>query len=274
MHIKISNIEKFTNFEDINYKNIKWVEPIFISMLKAYFTEKNDNRVFNHSYIDNMMSLQYRDGSNYSPIEHIETFSRNNIDSVSTHLASIMLNNFTFLDEEDKNDLKIYLQYLFAELMNNVADHSYSKIGGYAMAQYYPKNHKIQFTIADRGVGFLQNIRAEYPNIKTEYDAIKKALEKGTTATSKRLYGDTVKNAGFGLYAIQKILKETGGSFVIVSNDTVYRYNNRGEVSSKKLEYSWKGVVVAFEFYEKEINLELRQILWGEDLLEQDEDFF
>ena len=273
MQIKIENIENFTDYENLDYSNIKWVEPIFISMLKAYITDKNIKIDFNHSYINNMMSLQFKKDSTFSPIEHIEIFSRNNINKISNHLTEIMLKNFPSLDTKDKNDLKKYLNYLFSELMNNVSDHSRSEIGGYAMAQYYPTNHKIQFAIADRGIGFLNNIKLAFPNIDTEGQAIEKALEKGITATPARVYGDTTKNAGFGLYAMQKILQETGGSFVIISNDTLYRYKN-GKISFSKLKKPWQGVAVAFEFYEKEINLDLEQILWAEDLEEYDEDFF
>ena len=69
-----------------------------------------------------------------------------------------MLKNFTSLLPTDLKDLRDYLQYLFLELMNNVADHAHSPVGGYAMAQYYLTGKKIQFVVADRGVAFLKKI--------------------------------------------------------------------------------------------------------------------
>jgi len=185
-----------------------------------------------------------------------------------------MIKNFYSLNQEDIKDLEHYLQYLFLELMNNVADHSHSKVGGYTMAQYYPNDKRIQFTVADRGVAFLNNMQLNFSDIRNEEEAIFKALEKGVTSTKQRMYGQH-KNAGFGLYAMFEILKMTGGRFVIISNDTLVRYIG-GEFTTKKLTTPWKGVVVTFEFFEEHIehNMEYfnRNYLWKLD--EEDEDFF
>ncbi|MBA1419756.1 MAG: hypothetical protein FAF03_02565 [Epsilonproteobacteria bacterium] len=158
--------------------------------------------------------------------------------------------------------------------MNNVADHAHSPVGGYTMAQYYPQGKKIQFVVADRGVAFLKNMQLNFSNIDTEIEAIKKALEKGVTSTQQRMYNQA-KNAGYGLYAMFEILKMTGGRFVIISNDTLLRYENERFVA-KKLESPWKGVMVAFEFFETNINYDMdyfkREYLWKLD--EEDDDFF
>jgi hypothetical protein len=66
----------------------------------------------------------------------------------------------------------------------------------------------------------------------------------------------------------------TGGRFVIISNDTLLRYEN-GNSIVKKLKYPWKGVVVAFEFFEANINYDMdyfkRVYLWN---LEEEDSFF
>jgi hypothetical protein len=158
--------------------------------------------------------------------------------------------------------------------MNNVADHAHSPVGGYTMAQYYPKEKKIQFVVADRGVAFLENIQLNFNDIKNEEEAIFKALKKGVTSTKQLMYNQP-KNAGFGLYAMFEILKMTGGRFVIISNDTLVRYENE-KYTTTKLETPWKGVVVAFEFFEMNINYTMdefsRNFLWKLD--EEDDDFF
>lgn len=258
-----------------NLNNINWAEPIFIAMLKAYYLDENKTLNINNSYIKNMLTREHKKFKTYSPIEKIEN-NRMGLEKISTHLTDIMLQNFTFLSDEDKKDLKHYLQYLFLELMNNVADHARSRIGGYAMAQYYKENKKIQFAVADRGVAFLENIKLKFPQINNEEDAIYKALEPGITSTLPRMYNQQ-KNAGYGLYAMLEILKMTGGSFVIISNDTLIRYKDKKYVSIK-LNTPWKGVVVAFEFFESEINYDMdyftRNYLWKLNDDEEDDDFF
>jgi len=275
-NIKISNIEDYMYlFQDDNkdFNDIQWVEPIFIGMLKAYQTDKNIKIETNNTYIQNMILQDFKEGSTFSPIEHIQN-SRMGLEKISTHLTNIMLKNFNNLSEADKTDLKHYLQYLFLELMNNVADHAHSSIGGFTMSQYYPKGKKIQFVVADRGVAFLDNMKLNFNNISTEEEAIYKALEKGVTSTIQKMYGQE-KNAGYGLYAMSKILEMTGGRYVIISNDTLLKCIN-GKKEIVKLREPWKGVIVAFEFFEKNINYDMdyfkRNYLWNLD--EEDEDFF
>jgi len=274
--IKISNIENFISLfqnNNIDFHNISWVEPIFIGMLSAYQKDEELSIQTDNNYIKNMILQQYSPHNTFSPIENIEN-SRMGLEKISTHLTDIMLQNFVTLEEEDKRDLKHYLQYLFLELMNNVADHAHSPVGGYTMAQYYPNEKKIQFVVADRGVAFLKNIQLNFSNIENEEEAIYKALKKGVTSTQQKMYNQP-KNAGFGLYAMLEILKMTGGRFVIISNDTLIRYENE-RYFNKKLVYPWKGVVVAFEFFEANINYDMdyikREILWK--IEEDDDDFF
>lgn len=274
--IKISNIEKFISlFQNNNtsFQNISWVDPIFIGMLRAYQKDEKLMIQTDNSYIKNMILQEYTSSGTFSPIENIEN-SRMGLEKISTHLTNIMLQNFTALDEKDITDLKHYLQYLFLELMNNVADHAHSPVGGYTMAQYYPQEKKIQFVVADRGVAFLKNIQLNFSDIKNEEEAIYEALKKGVTSTQQKMYNQP-KNAGFGLYAMFEILQMTGGRFVIISNDTLVRYENE-KYSTKKLQHSWKGVVVAFEFFEANINHDMdyfkRNFLWKID--EEDDDFF
>jgi hypothetical protein len=274
--IRISNIENFISLfqnHNVDFYQIKWVEPIFIGMLRAYQQDLKMDIQTDNSYIRNMILQSYTPNSTFSPIEKIEN-SRMGLEKISTHLTNIMLQNFAVLEESDKRDLKHYLQYLFLELMNNVADHAHSPVGGYTMAQYYPKDKKIQFVVADRGVAFLKNIQLNFSNIKSEEEAIFESLKKGVTSTQQKMYNQP-KNAGFGLYAMCEILKMTGGSFVIISNDTLVRYKNES-YSTQELMTPWKGVVVAFEFFEANINHDMdyfkRNYLWKLD--EEDDDFF
>lgn len=273
--IKMSNIENHLNlFADDNseFNDIKWLEPIFVAMTSAYNADTSFELSTDNDYLFNMLNLEYKDNKTYSPIEIIKT--RKGLEKISNHLTSIMLQNFTYLKTQDIKDLRDYLQYLFLELMNNVADHA--QADGYVMTQYYSTNKKVQFAIADRGVGFLSNLKLKYNDIYAEEEAILKALEKGVTATVQKMYGHE-KNAGYGLYAMFEILKQTEGKFVIISNDTLIRYKN-GKYTTKHLDKSWEGAVVAFEFDEKEINFSMdefnRNYLWSDIVDDEDEDYF
>jgi len=275
--ITMSNIENYIhlfNNQNDQFQNISWAEPIFIAMARAYQNDEEIILYIDNEYVRNMILSEYKENRTYSPIEQIR--SRTGLEKISSHLTSIMLQNFTSLSPTDIRDLRDYLQYLFLELMNNVADHAHSLVGGYAMAQYYTAGKKIQFVVADRGVAFLKNMQLNFADIQNEETAIRKALEKGVTSTEQKMYGQP-KNAGFGLYAMFEILKMTGGRFVIISNDTLLRYENE-QFEIKKLTTPWKGVVASFEFDEAKIDYDMdyfkRNYLWSEIIDDEDEDFF
>ncbi|WP_345969621.1 ATP-binding protein [Sulfurimonas sp. HSL1-6] len=275
MGIGIDNIEHHLHLfqgQNTSFPFQGWCEPIYAAMIRAYQNDNGLTVTIGNDYIKNMITGEYRTNATYSPIETI--IGRAGIEKISLHTTDIMLKNFPSLKPEDKKDLKDYLQYLFIELMNNVADHAHSAVGGYTMAQYFPSGRHIQFVVADRGVGFLENMRLNYDDVSSELDAIVRAFNKGVTSTRQTMYG-AAKNAGFGLYAMLQIMLETGGKFVVISNGAMMRYN--GEFDMIDLDVPWKGVIVAFEFDEAKINHDMdyfrNTYLWGEDLGE-DEDFY
>ena len=275
--IRIDNIEYAfnTGIDNNGYAKSKWIEPVFVVALKAKLEDENLDYELKNSYLMNMFNNKYNPNTNYSPIEQIINRGEN-IDKIAKQLSSVMLKNYSDLSEEDRKDLNDYLFYLFTEMMNNVVDHSKSPVGGFAMAQYYPQNRKIQFAIADRGIGFLKNVKLKLPNVNNEIEAIEKALEKGFTATTQTMYGQE-RNAGFGLYAMTQIIENVKGQFVIISNNGLYRYNTEtNTIERKTLDIAYKGVIVAFEFEEGNINLTLdefkRSYLWITD--EEEEDFY
>jgi len=270
--VTIDNIEKALPYIDkINSfaNKLEWVEPVFITAIKAHKMINNDNSSTENTYIDNMLKNTYNNIKTYSPIEHIHSRGEN-IETTAKHIANVMLKNYTHLSENDRKDLYDYMFYLFTEMMNNVVDHSLSPIGGYTMAQYYPTTQKIQFSIADKGIGFLENVKFKQ-NVNDEVEAIEKALEKGFTANkANQLYGSAYRNAGYGLYVMSEIIKQVGGKFVIISNNGLYRYNALSNNTEKKiLDYSFNGVLVAFEFKEEGINHSMQEMV---NILMQEED--
>lgn len=262
------------NDMNIDFSSEEWAEPIYAAMIRAYQNDEHLKVSIGNGYIKKMITENYTANKSYSPIATIR--SRSGLDAISRQTTDVMLKNFSKLSNSDRKDLRDYLQYLFIELMNNIADHAYSHVGGFTMAQYFGTKQKIQFVAADRGKGFLANIKLKFNDITTEEEAIYCALEKGITSTPQKMYGHE-KNAGFGLYAIVEILKMTGGEFVIISNDTLLRYES-GIYEIKILENPWKGVVVAFDFYESAINHDMdyfrRNYLWGSLNKEDDDDFY
>lgn len=284
LELKFCNIHKQIDyFKDSNFANpdhnVTWADPIGTVMLEAHseLYKVPLDKIPTNGYITKMMTQgidsQSSSYSTYTPIALIQ--GRFHTEKIRDSLTATIMKNFAGLSPINQDDLKKYLNHMFSELMNNVSDHSHSDIGGYAMAQYYPQHKKVQFAIADKGCGFLENIQAKYPNITTEEDAILKAMERAVTASKNIVYGQT-RNMGYGLYTLETILNATHGKMIIISNDKMMKLEN-GKKSVLDLSTNWEGVVVAFEFLEEhtEYEFETIQRRWLEEgSEEEEEDFF
>ncbi len=283
LEFKFSNIHKqidffLESFFSDSCSDISWSEPIGTVMLKAH-AEANKipiDKIPCNSYMKNMLSF----GIDHQPIKPtytpiVQIQGRSQTEQIRNSLTSTIMQNFSAISPTNQADLRKYLNHMFSELLNNVSDHSFSDIGGFAMAQYYKTNKKVQFAIADKGCGFLANIQSKFPDIKTEEEAIIKALGKAVTASKNYVYGQT-RNAGYGLYTLETILNHSKGSLIIISNDTMLKMTT-GKKTIYKLPISWNGAVVAFEFFEEQTNHEFEQIqrIWGAvEEGEEEEDFF
>jgi len=275
MDIRLCNIHNMLDYftsDKFGVEYIGWAEPVAVSMIKAYQSRNSIDNIDNlNDYIEMMLSGRLTSNGRYTSIEQVN--SRAEVENITAHLTTTILTNFTDLELSHQRDLKKYLQYLIAEMLNNVADHSGSEHGGFAMAQYYPTKRKVQVAVADSGVGFLNHIGNIYPEVTTDEEALIKAVEMGVTASSNRMYGHE-RNAGYGLYALLEIIKATKGQVVIISNTGILRCRN-GEITTDTLSERWDGTVVAFEFIEKNTDYDFEQMMSQCMYIEDDEeDFF
>jgi len=289
LRLTFSNIEnELENFihidnQIIDISQYDFIEPLGCAILKALKEDNPDIEIMGNpnnpsfSYITTLANSKYNPQKTYIPIEIVnignENESRNKI--VEAILKSFKKSEKD-LSKEDLNDLKQYLEYMIGELLNNAILHSLSQIGAVITGQYFPYIKKLQICIVDRGVGFLQNLKKRY-SVKTEEEAIKKALEKGVTSPpfKSNAYYSQISHAGFGLYALKTIIEKTMGNLLIISNSGVVKLTPEG-LKSQTINTTWEGSIVIFEFFEQNINHSLEEFmriyLWGEE--EENEEIF
>ena len=181
------------------------------------------------------------------------------------------MDNFDDLNYEDKKDLKSYLDYMVGEILHNAIQHSLSPIGAIITGQYFPAQRRLQIVVVDRGVGFLHNIQKRY-QVNTEQDAILKALEKGVSSPPAKIntYYSQNSNAGYGLYALKTIIEKTNGKLMIISNNGMVRLDRDNHLTVQEFQNTnWKGSIVAFEFFEDEIEFSKDEFfkiyIWDQD---------
>jgi len=132
---------------------------------------------------------------------------------------NLMFQNFG-LNKDQAN----FATNIVAELGNNVFDHNSGNwptdIGGcFIVAQNFPTEKQIEVAVGDPGIGFLGSLRARFPHINDDVEAIKLGLRGNTGRigedrgnglgfvqrwTIDDLYGNLMIHSGNGLVEIGK----------------------------------------------------------------------
>ncbi|WP_374631725.1 hypothetical protein [Ferrovibrio sp.] len=117
----------------------------------------------------------------------------------------------------DNSVLYDVLSYSIREVMRNVFEHAQTN-ALYYCCQYWPRSNKVEFAIADFGVGIRRGL-GENPNFRFNSD--KEAIEysllpsvSGKTHLPRK--SDIWHNTGYGLYMTSRFARN-GGNFVIAS---------------------------------------------------------
>lgn len=135
---------------------------------------------------------------------------------------------------------KRFRQSLF-EIFLNAAIHSDSELGIFVCGQFFPQLHRLDFTIADAGVGIRENVR-RYTGRKrmSSCAAIEWALTEGNTTKTGNQPG------GLGLKLIKDFIRMNEGKLQIVSRFGYYEFSSRGD-SLNKMDHDFPGTCVNIE---------------------------
>jgi len=134
------------------------------------------------------------------------------------------------------------LSLSLAELMNNVFDHSESKIPGYTFTQYNSRSNQIITCVSDFGIGIPYKVN-HFLKHKGEpaldnLEALIKSFQIHFSTLSKP------HNRGFGWDNIFSNIKALKSKMLIVSNDVLYWLMNNGEIKTRYLNCSFHGTSV------------------------------
>lgn len=135
---------------------------------------------------------------------------------------------------------KRFLQSLF-EIFLNAAIHSQSQYGIFACGQFFPQKHRLDFTIADAGIGIRENVRRYTGKKKiSSCAAINWALIEGNTTKTGNQPG------GLGLKLLKDFIRMNKGKLQIVSRFGYYEFSvNRDYV--EKMNHDFPGTCVNIE---------------------------
>ncbi|MDE0012652.1 MAG: ATP-binding protein [Candidatus Poribacteria bacterium] len=137
--------------------------------------------------------------------------------------------------------LKKFRESIF-EIFSNAVSHSRSELGIFSCGQFFPRQNRLNFMVADLGVGIRQNIRNIVDLDLSPEEAIIWATE-GNNTTRRRQ--DNLPG-GLGLKILCDFIDLNRGSLQIVSDAGYWQRRNR-EVVTRPLTYPFPGTVVSVE---------------------------
>ncbi|MEM8692075.1 MAG: hypothetical protein AAGG57_09320 [Pseudomonadota bacterium] len=155
----------------------------------------------------NSDSLIEKDFDKY---EEMQDLLQRHVDRIAQVLSRGQLENPIMFD---------VLSYAIREMFRNVFEHSGSQ-DLYYCAQYWPNSNKVEFAVADFGIGIRRGLGLN-PNFRFKSD--KEALEyamlpsvSGRTHEPRR--SENWFNSGYGLYMTSRLARN-GGNFMIRSGN-------------------------------------------------------
>ena len=135
--------------------------------------------------------------------------------------------------------LKKFRESVF-EIFSNSVIHSRTKLGIYSCGQYFPKRQRLDFSVADLGIGIRENVKKNVGLDLAAEDAIVWATQGRNTTKRGQIPG------GLGLKLLKEFINLNGGRLQIVS-DAGYWIQEKGDTSTARLSQPFPGTVVSIE---------------------------
>lgn len=196
-------------------------------------------------------------GDNYLPITCLDRSSFYEVptdqyeelpDLIQRHAEKIAL----VIARDRKENAAVFdvLSYSVREVMRNVFEHSEAD-SLYYCAQHWPKSNKVEFAVADFGIGIRRGL-SENPNFRfrTDKEAIEYSLLPSVSGKTHLPRGSsTWYNSGYGLYMTNRLARN-GGNFVLASGMTAIHMSRK---TKNNFNTSFAGTALRF-------NLDLNEI--------------
>lgn len=217
-------IEKCADFEVIIPKN---------DIVKTVLCKNN--------FLPTFTELPKLNDLSQSVIEY-EKFNLHDIDAQTIFFDKLL--NKKLLKEKGLTNLSDKVLVLISksviELFDNAREHSKSKQGIYIAAQFFPKKHKLDFTIVDMGIGIKSNVNSFLKEQKQAGEAISWAM--------KRQHSTRVgEPGGLGLALLKELIIKSNGKMEVISNDGYYFIKNEKE-GFENLDIDFEGTIINIEF--------------------------
>ncbi len=170
------------------------------------------------------------------------TISYQRFDKNDRYVARYVENEFMHRSEIPKMSPELLkkLSESISEIFVNAISHSRTRLGIFSCGQFFPTKERLDFTVADLGIGIRQNIKDCIELDLSAEKAIVWATEGNSTTRGGNVPG------GLGLKLLGEFIDLNHGCIKIVS-DAGYWQRENGEIFTALLNYRFPGTVVSVE---------------------------
>ena len=204
----------------------------------------------------------YREEGRTVKIERFVDFK--DLENVSKDISKLLISDDMMDDDNyiDAEDTRRTIYYVMVELMRNVVQHSYDKLGGVIAAQSmnvggYHDNPCIQIAVADSGIGIYRSLLDMHRDIVSPEVALERSILPHYSGAfpSWKKGGD--QNAGLGLFFASQMVKILGGRMLISSRGASLTIQGDiegfGNNDIKLHDWDYPGTIVVFEIPKRSV---------------------
>lgn len=155
--------------------------------------------------------------------------------------------NHELLDSEEipniSQDIREAITKLLYTLFTNAQKHSHTE-HIYTCGQFFPRKHKLEFTLVDTGTGFKDPINQKLNSKLSASEAIKSAMQDNATSPEN--------TDGLSLVSLKKFITHNNGKMQIVSTNGFYQLHD-GIEESAQFEGAFPGTIVNLQLNTKDL---------------------
>ena len=141
------------------------------------------------------------------------------------------------IPELERSDFAAF-EWAVNELTDNVLVHANSAVGGFVQVSTFVKYRKrVQFVVADAGVGIPTSLRGGHPDIGSDTEALDRAIREGVTR-------DAAIGQGNGMFGSYQICSKSKGDFLVDSGHARLRFQPNSGLSIDNQTVPYRGTLV------------------------------
>ncbi|HEU0053193.1 MAG TPA: DUF4325 domain-containing protein [Longimicrobium sp.] len=134
------------------------------------------------------------------------------------------------------------IEWSLNEITDNVLVHATSEVGGFVQLTNSASKRRVEFSVADAGVGIPQTLREGHPEIASDSEALERAIMEGVTRSFSIGQGN-------GLFGTFKVAQVSNGAFHIHSSYARLDYDSdQVRIRSEAIPYRGTLVVASMDY--------------------------